>query len=199
MSLDTPGTIARMRRLWSEFKSIAISGSVIDLALGFIIGAAFAALIQSFVKNIFMQLVAATFGQPDFSKVSIHIGKTKVTYGAFLTDVLNFMLLAVALFVIVKLMLLMGVERGRPLDQRPCPYCLQRTPSTALICGSCGQHLVEELPSLAEAERLLAERQARKWPTLPHRRPGGSDTGATQVTAETAGTAAGAATTVLDP
>jgi large conductance mechanosensitive channel len=186
-----------MRRLWNEFKSIAISGSVLDLALGFIIGAAFAKLIESFVGNIFMQLVAATFGQPDFREVSINIGKTKVTYGAFLTDVLNFLLLAVALFVIVKMMLLMGVERGRSLDQRPCPYCLQRTPSTALICASCGQTLVEELPSLAEAERLLAERQARKWPTLP-RRGSGPDSGTPQVTAETTGTAAGAASTVLD-
>jgi large conductance mechanosensitive channel len=186
-----------MRRLWNEFKSIAISGSVLDLALGFIIGAAFAALIQSFVKNIFMQLVAATFGQPDFSKVSIHIGDTRVTYGAFLTDVLNFMLLAIALFVIVKLMLLMGVERGRPLDYRPCPYCLQRTPTSALICASCGQALVDVLPSLAEAERLLAERQARKWPTLP-RRGSGPEAGGPQVTAETAGSAAGAASTVLD-
>jgi large conductance mechanosensitive channel len=186
-----------MRRLWSEFKSVAINGSVLDLALGFIIGAAFAALIESFVKNIFLQLVAAAVGQPDFSKVSINIGETKVTYGAFLTDVLDFMLLAIALFVIVKVMLLLGVERGRPLDQRPCPYCLQRIPSTALICASCGQPLVEELPSLAEAERLLAERQARKWPTLPRRGTGGQDSDA-QISSETAGTAAGAASHVLD-
>ena len=189
--------------MWSEFKSIAINGSVLDLALGFIIGAAFATLIQSFVKNIFMQLVAATFGQPDFSKVSINIGKTKVTYGAFLTDILNFMLLAIALFVIVKVMLLIGVERGRPLDQRPCPYCLTRVPTTALICASCSRQLVEELPSLADAERMLAERQARKWPTLPRRggqdrsQDGGQD-GTTQMTPETIGTAAGSASAVLD-
>jgi large conductance mechanosensitive channel len=186
-----------MRRLWSEFKSIAINGSVLDLALGFIIGAAFAALIESFVKNIFLQLVAAAVGQPDFSKVSINIGATKVMYGAFVTEVIDFVLLAVALFVIVKVMLLIGIERSRPLDERPCPYCLQKVPSTALICASCGQQLVEELPSLAEAERLLAERQARKWPTLPRRGAGGPGGGG-QVSAETAGTAAGAASTVLD-
>jgi hypothetical protein len=159
-----------------------------------------------------MQLVAATFGQPDFSEISIHIGETKVTYGAFLTDILNFLLLAIALFVIVKVMLIIGVERGRPLDQRPCPYCLTRVPTTALVCASCSQQLVEELPSLADAERMLAERQARKWPTLP-RRGGGQDgsqdgsqdggqdggqDGTMRVTAETIGTAAGAASVVLD-
>jgi hypothetical protein len=85
----------------------------------------------------------------------------------FLNDLLQFMLLAVALFVIIKFMTWIGVERGRPLDQRQCPFCFDRVPGAALICRSCGQHLVAALPTLAEAERLLDEREARRWPTLP--------------------------------
>lgn len=165
--------MARMRRLWGEFKSIAISGNVLDLALGFIIGAAFAKLIESLVGNVFMQLIAALFDQAEFQKLTITVDGTPVRYGAFLTDLLNFVLLAVALFVIVKFMVLVGIERGRSLELRNCPYCLDRVPVGALVCRVCGQQLVDELPSLRDAERQLVERQARRWPTLPRRSAAG--------------------------
>ena len=57
-----------MRKLWNEFKSFAMSGNMLDLALGFIIGAAFATLVQSLADNVFMQFVAAIFGTPDFRR-----------------------------------------------------------------------------------------------------------------------------------
>src|SRR5258708_24110116 len=156
-----------MRKLWSEFKAIAMGGTVLDLALGFIIGSAFATLIQSFVTNLFLQFVAAVAGEPDFQKLQFPLHHTPIRYGVFLNDLLQFLLLAVALFVIIKFMSWIGVERGRALDQRPCPYCLDRVPVGALTCRSCGQQLVAELPSLADAGRPLAEREARRWPTLP--------------------------------
>ena len=156
-----------MRKLWAEFKAIAIGGTVLDLALGFIIGSAFATLVQSFVTNLFLQVVASVVGEPDFQKLVITLHRTPIRYGVFLNDLLQFMLLAVALFVIIKFMTWIGVERGRSLDQRQCPFCFDRIPGAALICRSCGQQLVAELPTLAEAERLLDEREARRWPTLP--------------------------------
>lgn len=156
-----------MRKLWAEFKAIAIGGTVLDLALGFIIGSAFATLVQSFVTNLFLQAVASVAGEPDFQKLEITIHRTPLRYGVFLNDLLQFMLLAVALFVIIKFMTWIGVERGRPLDQRQCPFCYDRVPAAALICRSCGQQLVEDLPTLAQAELLQDEREARRWPTLP--------------------------------
>ncbi|MET7395069.1 large conductance mechanosensitive channel protein MscL [Dactylosporangium sp. NPDC005572] len=156
-----------MRKLWAEFKAIAIGGTVLDLALGFIIGSAFATLIQSFVTNLFLQLVAAVVGEPDFQKLQVNVHNTPLKYGVFLNDLLQFVLLALALFVIIKFMTWIGVERGRSLDTRPCPFCYDRVPTGALMCRSCGQQLVAELPSLPDAERLLAEREARRWPTLP--------------------------------
>ncbi|UAB97501.1 large conductance mechanosensitive channel protein MscL [Dactylosporangium vinaceum] len=156
-----------MRRLWAEFKAIAIGGTVLDLALGFIIGTAFATLIQSFVTNLFLQAVAAVVGEPDFKNLSITIHRTPLRYGVFLNDLLQFMLLAVGLFMVIKLMTLIGVERGRSLELRNCPYCLDRIPSAAMTCRSCGQPLVADLPGPEEAERLQLERVARKWPTLP--------------------------------
>ncbi|GAA2589988.1 hypothetical protein GCM10010399_20120 [Dactylosporangium fulvum] len=169
-----------MRKLWAEFKAIAIGGSVLDLALGFIIGSAFATLMQSFVTNLFLQAVAAVVGEPDFQELQFTVHKTPIRYGVFLNDLLQFLLLAVALFVIIKLMTWIGVERGRSLDQRPCPFCYDRVPVAALMCRSCGQQLVAEVPSLADAERMLAEREARRWPVLPPitipRRRGGAGT-----------------------
>ncbi|GAA2367629.1 hypothetical protein GCM10010170_067140 [Dactylosporangium salmoneum] len=156
-----------MRKLWAEFKAIAIGGSVLDLALGFIIGTAFATLVQSFVTNLFLQLVAAVVGEPDFKNLAVTIHHTPIKYGQFLNDMLQFALLAAGLFVVIKLMTLIGVERGRSLESRPCPYCLDRIPSGALTCRSCGQQLVADLPGPEEAERLQREREARKWPTLP--------------------------------
>src|SRR5581483_5931766 len=111
-----------MRKLWTEFKAIAIGGSVLDLALGFIIGTAFATLIQSFVTNIFLQLVAAIAGKHDFQALEVKIADTPIKYGVFLNDLLQFVLLAVALFVVVKFMTWVGIERGRTFDHRACPF-----------------------------------------------------------------------------
>jgi large conductance mechanosensitive channel len=156
-----------MRKLWAEFKAIAIGGTVLDLALGFIIGSAFATLVQSFVTNLFLQVVAAVVGEPDFQQLQFTLHGSPIKYGVFLNDLLQFMLLAVALFVIIKFMTWVGVERGRSLDQRQCPFCYDRIPAAALVCRSCGQQLVEDLPTLGQAELLQDEREARHWPTLP--------------------------------
>ena len=137
---------------------------------------------QSFVTNLFLQVVASVVGEPDFQQLQITLHRTPIKYGVFLNDLLQFLLLAVALFVIIKFMTWIGVERGRSLDTRQCPFCYDRVPGAALICRSCGQQLVADLPTLAEAEHLLDEREARRWPTLPalppiaipRRRPPGS-------------------------
>jgi len=156
-----------MRKLWAEFKAIAIGGNVLDLALGFIIGTAFATVVQSFVTNIFLQVVALFIGTQDFNKLHVTIRHTPILYGKFLNDLLQFFLIAVALFIFVKAMTVIGIDRGRPLHQRTCPYCLDRVPSGALTCKSCGHDLVADVPDLATAERMLADREARRWPTLP--------------------------------
>lgn len=156
-----------VRKLWAEFKAIAIGGTVLDLALGFIIGTAFATLVQSFVTNLFLQAIAAVAGEPDFKNLAITVHHTPIRYGTFLNDLLQFLLLAVGLFVVIKFMTLIGVDRGRSLELRNCPYCLDRIPTAALTCRSCGQQLVTELPDPQAAERLQLEREARRWPALP--------------------------------
>ena len=188
-----------VRKLWGEFKAFAMSGNMLDLALGFIIGAAFAKLIESLADNVLMQLVAVVAGQPDFAELKININGGHIKYGQFLTDLVNFMMLAAVLFVIVKLIVRLGIGRGRVFGERQCPYCLDNVPPTALVCKSCGQQLVDELPPLADAERRLAESQTRRRLSLPNLPPlprraaaaTGAAAGAASETTESAGAGEG--------
>ena len=92
-----------MGKVWREFRSFAMGGSVVELALGFIIGAAFSKLVEAFAQNIVMDSVAVMFGQPDFASLNIRIGQSKIELGAFLSQLLSFLLLAWVLFVLVKM------------------------------------------------------------------------------------------------
>jgi large conductance mechanosensitive channel len=156
-----------MRKLWREFKGFAMSGNMLDLALGFLLGAAFAKLIESLAGNVLMQFVAAIFGQQDFTKLVATVNGAQIKYGQFLTDLLNFLMLAGVLFLIVKFIVFVGVGQRRVFGDRDCPFCYERIPPNALICKHCGQQLVAELPSLDEAERLAEQQRSRRKVGLP--------------------------------
>jgi large conductance mechanosensitive channel len=153
-----------MGRVWREFRSFAMGGNLVDLALGFIIGAAFSKLVEAFAQYIVMDSVAVLFGQPDFASLNIRIGRSKIELGEFLGQVLSFLLLAVALFLAVKFISAVGISQRRNFELRECPYCLEFVPSRALVCKHCRQSLVAELPELAEAVRRNAEGRGRRLP-----------------------------------
>jgi large conductance mechanosensitive channel len=77
-------------------------GNVLDLAVAVIIGAAFNAVVQSLVKNVILRLVGAIAGKPDFSSLFFTINKSQIAYGQFITDVLNFLIIAASVFLIVR-------------------------------------------------------------------------------------------------
>ena len=90
-----------MKNFIEEFKTFALRGNVMDMAIGVIIGGAFQAIIKSFIDNIVNPLVGVVF-QVDFSSVVIHLGAVNLMIGAFISSVINFILLALVLFVMVK-------------------------------------------------------------------------------------------------
>ena len=90
-----------MKNLISEFKEFALKGNVVELAIAFVLGAAFAAVVSALVENVLMPIVAAIFGQPDFSRLAIDIGDAQILYGSFLNEVVAFVLVALALFFFV--------------------------------------------------------------------------------------------------
>jgi large conductance mechanosensitive channel len=85
-----------------EFRDFINRGNLVELAVAFVLGVAFAALVASFVNDIVMQIVAAIFGEPDFSSLTFDLGDSVIRYGAFLTQLINFLIIAFVLFLIVK-------------------------------------------------------------------------------------------------
>ena len=85
-----------------EFKEFAMKGSVIDLAVGVVIGTAFQKIIDSLVNDIIMPLIAALLGQVDFSNLSFMINGTPIKYGSFITQVINFLIIAFSIFLAVR-------------------------------------------------------------------------------------------------
>jgi large conductance mechanosensitive channel len=86
-----------------EFKSFALKGNVIDLAVGVIIGGAFGKIVESLVKNIFMPLIGAIMpGDQGYKDWTFEVGGSKVPYGEFLGEIVNFLIVALALFIFIK-------------------------------------------------------------------------------------------------
>lgn len=147
-----------MKKMWTEFKAFAMGGNMFDLALGFIVGTAFAGLVESLAKNVLMQLVAAIFGQPDFSTLGVTVNNSRILYGAFLTDLVNFLLLALVMFGIVKLLKKAGLGNFRAQGQRECPYCKEFVAIDALKCKWCTADVESELLDEEDVEILEARR-----------------------------------------
>ncbi|MGL5849993.1 MAG: large conductance mechanosensitive channel protein MscL [Phycicoccus sp.] len=123
--------------MWSEFKAFALGGNMLDLALGFIIGTAFAGLVDSLAGDVIMQFVAAIFGQPDFSGLVFTLNESEIRYGAFLTVVVNFLLLAAVLFGMVQLLKRAGLGNFKAQGSRECPYCMEFVAIDATKCKFC--------------------------------------------------------------
>ena len=148
-----------MRKSWAEFKAFAMGGNMLDLALGFIIGAAFASLVESLANNVLLQLVAAIFGKPDFTALVLTVNGAEIKYGAFITDFVSFLLLGLVLFGIVKVIKRAGMGNFRAQGQRECPHCKEFVAIDAIKCKWCTADIDPEL--LDEEDIPLLK--ARGW------------------------------------
>ena len=84
-----------------EFRDFLLRGNIVELAVAFVMGVAFGALINSFVNNLLMPIVAMIIGKPDFSGLTFTINDAVFRYGAFITDVISFLAIAAAVFFFV--------------------------------------------------------------------------------------------------
>ena len=127
------------------FRQFLLRGNVVDLAVGVVIGAAFGAVVTSFVKDVLTPLIAAIFKQPDFSTMFIEIHGSKIMYGSFLNALIAFLLVAFAVYYFVVLPVNALVARARkapaPADPttKKCPECLSEIPIQAKRCSHCTQ------------------------------------------------------------
>ncbi len=93
------------------FKEFILRGNVVDLAVGIVIGAAFSAVVTSFVDDVLMAFIGALFGEPNFNDLILNVGDGQVMYGAFLTALVSFLLVAAAVYFAVVVPMNMLAER----------------------------------------------------------------------------------------
>lgn len=93
-----------MKRFLEEFKTFAIRGNVVDLAVAVVVGAAFGKIVTSLVNSIVMPLVGLLIGGINFSDLSLTVGRAVITYGVFIQTVVDFIIIAFAVFIAVRIM-----------------------------------------------------------------------------------------------
>ncbi len=91
-----------MKDLIKEFKDFVNRGNLVELAIAFVLATAFAPVVLSIVDNIFMPIIAAIIGQPDFNTLGFDIGEARINYGIPLTLIINFLVVAFVCFLVVK-------------------------------------------------------------------------------------------------
>jgi large conductance mechanosensitive channel len=124
------------------FKAFLLRGNVVDLAIGVVIGIAFAAVIAAFVKDLVTPLIAAIGGKPDFSTLYFTINGSKFLYGDFINALLAFVVIAAVIYFFVVLPYTALIERSRkepPADPttKKCTECLSEIPKDARRCAFC--------------------------------------------------------------
>jgi len=127
----------RLNQVINEFREFALKGNLVDLAVAFILGLAFASVVGSLVNDVVMNLIAAIVGEPDFSDLVFTLNGARIGYGAFLTALANFLLITFVLFLFVKAVNRLQRRHETPPADRSCPYCLTAIPKEATRCSAC--------------------------------------------------------------
>jgi large conductance mechanosensitive channel len=142
--------------MFKEFKEFAMRGNVLDMAVGIIIGAAFGRIITSLVNDVIMPPIGLLVGKVDFSSLFINLsgtpyasladakkaGAAVIGYGAFLNTILDFVVVALVIFLLIRQVNKLKKEpAAAPATTKECPYCLSVIPLKATRCGHCTAQL----------------------------------------------------------
>ena len=141
-----------MKKFFEEFKKFISRGNVMDMAVGVIIGGAFTAIVNSLVNDIFMPVLSLITGGFDIAGMSVSFGvgdnAATLNYGAFLSAVINFLLIALVIFCIIKAMntakdkMLKKQEEEAPAPTtKKCSYCMSEIDIQATRCPHCTSEL----------------------------------------------------------
>jgi len=142
--------------MWKEFRDFIQRGNLLQLAVAFIMGVAFATLVKSFVEDIIMPLVGKAAGNVDFANLYVNLsgqvyesanaareaGAAAIYYGAFINNLINFLLIAFVVFLLVKAYQRMQKPKEAPAPaMKNCPYCKTAIPIEATRCPNCTSEL----------------------------------------------------------
>ncbi len=149
------------KNFWKEFKEFAIKGNAVDLAVGVIIGAAFGSIVNSLVKDVVMPPISLLTGGLDFSNKFIILRAAKGSavfhtpadaakagaitwnYGNFITLVINFLIIAGAVFLMVRAINRLRQPAEKEPDRKECPACAMKIPIKATRCPHCTTELAQ--------------------------------------------------------
>jgi large conductance mechanosensitive channel len=129
----------------SGFRKFLLRGNLIDLAVAVVIGAQFSGLVRQFVQSFISPLLALAGGTPNFDRLAFTVGKSRFAYGAFLTDVLSFLISAAVVYFVVVLPVSRALklfERDHAATERDCPECTLSIPVAARRCPECTSEIV---------------------------------------------------------
>lgn len=136
-----------MKKFIQEFKAFALKGNVIDMAVGVIIGAAFKDIVTSLVEDIINPLIGMA-GGVNFDQYILTINGAEFRYGSFITTVINFFIMALIIFLLVKgiskLTSLRRKEIAEAVTTKVCPYCRSEIAIEATRCPHCTSQLDEK-------------------------------------------------------
>jgi large conductance mechanosensitive channel len=124
----------------SGFRNFILRGNLVDLAVAVVIGTQFSSLVRQFVQSFVGPLLSLVGGQPNFSSLSVKVGRATFTYGAFLTEVLSFVISAGVVYYVMVMpasRLIRLFERNRVATERNCPECTLSIPVAARRCPQC--------------------------------------------------------------
>lgn len=149
----------KSKGFWNEFKAFAIKGNAIDLAIGMVIGSAFTSIVNSLVKDVITPLIGALTGGLDFSEWFVSLDGTKyatlaeaqeagaavLSYGNFVTAVINFIIVALVIFIVFKKLLVIHKKEEEvapaKVTEKDCPYCKSKINIDAVKCPHCTSDL----------------------------------------------------------
>ncbi len=156
--------------MWKEFKEFATKGNVVDLAIGVIIGGGFQSIVKSLVNDVIMPIISIFTGKIDFNDMLITIGNSSIKYGSFITNTVNFFIMAFCVFLLVKYVNKLnktieekakGINqklekkhkffKHKPQKEEPipapttkiCPFCFSEINIKATKCPHCTSSLNE--------------------------------------------------------
>jgi large conductance mechanosensitive channel len=151
-----------MKKIWKEFQEFAVKGNAVDLAVGVIIGAAFGSIINSLVKDVIMPPISLLTGGLDFSNKFVVLraakdgsdmfntpadaakaGAITWNYGNFITLLINFLIVAGAVFLLIRAINKLRRPAEKEPDDKSCPACAMKIPIKATRCPHCTSELTQ--------------------------------------------------------
>ncbi len=130
--------------MFKEFKEFAMRGNVMDMAVGIVIGAAFGKIVSSFVNDILMPPIGVLLGGVNFSKLSVVIKAKTATapaviwgYGTFINTIIDFLIIAFAIFLVVRVINRLKTEKPQEPTTKACPSCCSDNALKATRCRYC--------------------------------------------------------------